>query len=973
MVTSQGENGFTEGRYIVVLAEKPAASYDGGLPGLPATRPAKGQKMDARSADVQRYRHHLQSAQNQVAHREGIAIKKSFSTAINAFTAHLSVEQASRLAKDPQVLSVAADGQAAPAYSTLDYLKVDGPDGLWQKQFQGAAAAGKGVVVGVIDSGYTPSNPFFRGEEVKSLGGKTPVVGEPYRTDEGEIQMLKSDGGTFSGDCQAGQGFAGTECNSKVISARYFPDEYLNDVPPEHRAPEELLSPVDVGGHGSHTASTAAGNAAVRTTLGGRDMGVTGGVAPGAKLAIYKTCWQDDDPDTGGCYYSSAVAAIDQAILDGVDVLNYSISGFTDTTSDPVSLAFLSAVSAGIFVSAAGSNNGPGAGTIAHGAPWLTTVAASTFTGQLQGTVEFADGTKFRGASIMAHSVPDTKILLGADAPSGSGNATYCAPGSLAPDVVKGTIVVCDRGGDVDRVVKSAEVKRAGGAGMVLVNLSEGTEDTDQHAVPSVHINIPDSLALKQKVEKNPGIEARLVDHDTTGLPVAPQPQIAGFSSRGPLLTAGSDLLKPDLAAPGVNVLAAISPIASGGAQFGMMSGTSMAAPHVAGFAALALSKHPDWSPATIKSALMTTATDIRNADGSRNGDLFATGSGEVNPAGYLAPGLVYDAGQDDYLGYLQGQGLNLGIEGLKSIAARDMNVPSFAVGSFAGSVEVTRTVTALTPGIFRARADVPGIRVTISPSVLNFDAAGQKKSFKVRFESTGTNLGKFTMGHIVWEGAGHKVTSPVAVRAESLQVASELNFSSADGDGRASVPFTGGVSGAVKARMEGLAKADARPVELVPGPVAEQQDASNAVTTVTVAPGAPLAKFAVVSSSSSADFDLTVRGPDGKERVASTSSASESIVWPDPAPGEYTVMTNLYASPDGAKTKASLEATVLGVDEHVATIEPSPLAVRTGQKSSFDVKWSGLAPGSYLGRVSYDGSSHPTLVDLRITDPAQG
>ena len=233
-----------------------------------------------------------------------------------------------------------------------------------------------------------------------------PQVGVPYRTDDGNIAMLKANGETFSGACQkgveTGADFDGTACNSKVLSAHYFADDFLNYVAPGDRAPQEVLSPVDVASHGTHTGSTAAGNANVAAKIGDRTMGITSGVAPEAKLSVYKICWEDTDPDTGGCYSSSAVAAINQAILDGVDVLNYSISGSATSTTDPVSLAFLSATSAGIFVAASAGNSGPTASTVNHGAPWLTTVAATSFSSELQGTAEFSDGTKFRGASMMA-------------------------------------------------------------------------------------------------------------------------------------------------------------------------------------------------------------------------------------------------------------------------------------------------------------------------------------------------------------------------------------------------------------------------------------------------------------------------------------------------------------------------------------------------------------------------------------------
>ena len=322
---------------------------------------------------------------------------------------------------------VAPDTENAPDYSSTDFLKLSGPNGTWNTKFGGQDAAGKGVVVGVIDTGYTPSSAFFAGEEVKPLTGN-PVVGVPYRTADGKIAMLKADGETFKGECQAGTDFDGTACNSKVLSARYFGEDFAATVPPEDWAPGERLSPVDAASHGTHTASTAAGNANVEAMVDGRSFGLTSGIAPAAKLSVYKVCWEDNDPNTGGCYSSASVEAINKAIEDGVDVLNYSISGATDTTTDPVSMAFLSAASAGIFVAVSAGNSGPTASTVNHGAPWLTTVAATSFSQELQGTVEFSDGSKYRGASIMNGQVSNAGVVLAANAgAAGNSQPGICA------------------------------------------------------------------------------------------------------------------------------------------------------------------------------------------------------------------------------------------------------------------------------------------------------------------------------------------------------------------------------------------------------------------------------------------------------------------------------------------------------------------------------------------------------------------
>jgi subtilisin family serine protease len=262
--TSPGTTQFKDGPYIVVLAGAAAAAYEGETAGLGATRPETGRKLDAGSPNYKAYDAYLRQQQRDVAASQGVTPAKQYTAALNGFSARLTAAQATALAKDSRVLAVAPDVENAPDYTTTDFLKLTGPDGVWAKQFGGEANAGKGVVVGVIDSGYAPDNPFLQGEPVQPLQGPAQV-GVPYRTADGKIAMLKADGTTFEGECQKGQKsgatFDGSQCNSKVIGARYFADSFLQYVAPQDRAREELISPVDVGSHGTHTATTSAGNA----------------------------------------------------------------------------------------------------------------------------------------------------------------------------------------------------------------------------------------------------------------------------------------------------------------------------------------------------------------------------------------------------------------------------------------------------------------------------------------------------------------------------------------------------------------------------------------------------------------------------------------------------------------------------------------------------------------------------------------
>jgi subtilisin family serine protease len=958
-----GESSFDAGRYIVMLNDRPLAAYTGGVDGIPGTAVPSGRKLDAGSANSQRYSQHLQSRQNMVATGKGVAITESYTLAVNGFSADLSAGQAKALAKDGNVLAVVKDSLYKVDYSSMDFLGLPGGRGVWSEQYGGEAKAGKGVVVGVLDTGYTPLNPYFAGGPVSPLSG-TAKMGEPYMLPGNQIAMLKADGSTFAGACQSGDKFAGTECNSKVISARFYDAAFKATVPAAQRAPQELYSPVDVSSHGSHTASTAAGNADVAQTVGGRDFGKGSGVAPAAKLAVYKICWEGITPATTGCFGSSSVEAIEDAIKDGVDVLSFSISGNNNSTVDPVSIAFLNAAAAGVFVAASAGNSGPLASTVNHAGPWMTSVAASTHNSSLRGTVELSSGDKFAGASIMGSEVTDKPIALAVDVKSAAAvdaTAALCAPGSLDPAKAAGKIVVCDRG-VVDRTAKSVAVAQAGGLGMVLVNLTPSSLDVDLHIIPTVHLDDP---AIKEAVKADPAMTASLVATDTTGADPPPVPQIAGFSSRGPTLAANSDLLKPDIAAPGVGVLAAVSPIGAGGQNFGFLSGTSMAAPHIAGFGALLLGKNPLWSPAAVKSAMMTTAYDLLDADGAAVHDVFAQGAGQIDPARIASPGLVYDAGPGDWLGFLQGLGYQLGVA---PVAAKDVNLPSIAIGQLAGTQSVTRTVTAVTAGSYRAKVDVPGITAKVTPDRLTLEE-GEKATFTVQFTNSGAALDSFATGSLTWSSDAGTVRSPVAVRSITAIAPAAVDATSPGGTGSVKVPVTSGSPEPIAVSVKGLAKASSTPITLVPGPYTGVKDASNDVQMVNVPAGSSLATFSVTTADPAADFDLYVVSPAGVLFAGTTPSGSESVSVPDPVEGNWKVTTNLFASPGNAPTAALVQAVALGGDAGNLTVSPNPLDLENGTTGDLTASWTGLAAGKWIARIQY-GTGPFTQLNVSVTAP---
>jgi subtilisin family serine protease len=974
-VTAQksAASDFKDGRYIVVLAAKAAAAYEGETPGLLATKPQNGRKLDAGSPNFKAYDAHLRKTQQDVAARQGVTPSKQFTAALNGFAAELTAAQAAELSKDARVLTVQPDVENAPDYTTTDFLKLTGAEGAWATRFGGEANAGKGVVVGVIDSGYAPDNPFLKGEPVQPLSGPAQM-GQPYRDTDGRIAMLKADGTMFKGECQkgvdTGAAFDGTLCNSKVVSARYFADAFLQSVKPGNRAPQELISPVDVGSHGTHTATTAAGNANVEQVLDGMSFGKSSGVAPAAKVSVYKICWEDDNPATGGCYTSASIEAIDAAVQDGVDVLNYSISGNTDSTSDPVALAFLNAAAAGVFVAASAGNSGPGASTVNHASPWLTTVAASTFPSELLGTVKLSDGSVYRGASIMKAEVTDKPAIVAADAAAaGAANPNLCGPGTLDAAKVTGKVVVCDRG-VVDRTAKSLEVQTKGGVGMILVNLTNSSEDADNHVIPTVHVNAPKSLELKSKLAGKTALTVSPLQGDLTGEPLPPAPQVAGFSSRGPTLASGGDLLKPDISAPGVNVLAGVSTMGNKGAQFGFMSGTSMAAPHIAGFGALVLSAQPRWSPATVKSAMMTTAYPLVNADGTPNKNPFDGGAGHIDSLRVLDPGLVYDSGVKDWLGFLNSQGVATGAPEAGTVAAQDLNLPSIAVGSLVGEVQVKRRLTALVPGMYRPQVDLPGFSVAVEPQALNFAKAGQTREVTLTIRNVSAPVGKFTTGTLTWKGP-RTVTSPMAVRPVDARIAPSFSFSSPTGTGSGTMDLVSGSDAPLAVAVEGLAPVSQTAISKTPGAYAATNDAHNALLSVTVPAGATFARIGVQSERNDVDWDMVVYVPNGAGGLVptqvATASASEFLELESPRAGTYFIVANLYSTPDNGAAKATVQAAALSGDAANLTVTPNPIVAPNGTATAATLNWKGLTEGSYLSRLKLGTNGIKTLVNVQV------
>eukprot|EP00253_Pinus_taeda_P000663 PITA_00663 len=707
----------------------------------------------------------------------------SYKHSFNGFAAHLSPEEASAISEMEGVISVfPSKNRKMHTTRSWDFLRMEGRntqgDGtilssskLWKE-----ANYGQDTIIGLLDSGIWPEAESFNDE------GMPPVPS------------------TWKGICVEGNGFNISHCNNKLIGARYYLKGFEAYYDPlNETAIGEYRSPRDRDGHGTHTSSSALGREVDATALGGFAAGKAAGGAPMARLAMYKACWGQTGEDTAveiGCSEVDMLAAMDDAIHDGVHVLSISIGipGVQTMYTDAIAIGTLHAVKRGVFVACSVGNDGPKPGTASNLAPWITTVAANSVDRDFVSPVLLGDGTKIKGRTVTPYKLANKfyPLVFAADAVLHTINkadmsAGQCLPGSLDSKKVKGKIVFCLRGNGT-RVGKGIEVKRAGGAAIILGNLPiNGAEiSVDAYVLPGTAVVSNDAATILAYITSTTKPRAHIVPAHTV-LGTRPAPFMAAFSSRGPNLV-NPDILKPDITAPGLNILAAWSGAASPTkllmddrrVKYNIISGTSMSCPHIAGIAALLKAIHPNWSPAAIKSALMTTANVTNNeghpiSDASGNpATPFSYGSGQVNPNQASDPGLLYDATIEDYVLFLCGSGANastiLRNRNFKcpKNPPKDyqLNYPSVAISNLINKETVTRTVTNVGgKGEYTVSVDEPpGVSVHINPKKLSFKSTGEKQIFTIQFTLQKPLNKKYVFGSYTWSDGNHLVRSPIAV-----------------------------------------------------------------------------------------------------------------------------------------------------------------------------------------------------------------
>lgn len=599
---------------------------------------------------------------------------------------------------------------------------------LW-KALGGQASAGEGVVVGILDTGVWPEHPSFADPD--PLGNPYPP---PPSTWTGSTCQ-------FSGGVNPGAPFT---CNNKLIGAYRFMATYDAFIA---RLPGEFTSARDSDGHGTHTASTAAGNAGVVASIFDVPRGIVSGVAPRSHIVVYKVCGDL------GCYGSDSMAAVDQAVLDGVDVINFSISGGVSPYSDIVELAFLDAYAAGVFVAASAGNSGPTPNTANHLGGWVTTVAASTSNRQFLSklTVKADDGSKLKlnGASVTDGISPSAPVVLATDL----GYSSLCLS-PFAPGSATGKVVVCQRGTNA-RVEKGYNVAVGGAVGMLLYNPTLQGLETDNHFLPSIHLENDAGGQLLGFLASHAGETATFTPGKAAK---ATGDVMAAFSSRGGTgLTLGIN--KPDVTAPGVQILAGHTPqphsVDGGppGELFQAIQGTSMSSPHVAGAAALLKDLHPNWTPGQIKSALMTTAKTekVVKEDGTTPINPFDAGSGRIDLKKAGDPGLTFDVPAADYTTYAA----NLWT----------VNYPSLYVPALPNSITVQRTAHSelSTASIWKVSVTAPlDLTVTV-PSTLSVPAAGDA-SFPITVDASLVPPGMVRHATIKMKYRSYQVHVPITI-----------------------------------------------------------------------------------------------------------------------------------------------------------------------------------------------------------------
>ncbi|KAK4799471.1 hypothetical protein SAY86_024836 [Trapa natans] len=625
----------------------------------------------------------------------------------------------------------------------------------------------KNVIIGLLDSGIWPESEVFNDRGL----GHVPSH--------------------WKGTCETGEFFQpAKDCNKKLIGARY----YIEGLKAEYGKPlnmseiGEFLSPRDASGHGTHTSSTAGGSIAPRASFHGLGLGTARGGAPSARLAMYKVCW---DFLGGICAAADILKAFDHAIHDGVDVLSMSIGPQIPSYSEvdersSVNFGSFHAVLHGIVVVCSGGNFGPTSQTVINAAPWVITVAASSVDRSFPTPITLGDNQTIMGQGLYTGKALGFISLVYPEF-SDLEDPRDCSSLSESDSWMVGKVVLCfTTKSDPYAIVDSGvSVQDAGGLGLIAAKRPTSSSYSCDN-FPCVQVSYELGSQILSYIRSTRDPRVRIGPSRTrVGKPLSIN--VAYFSSRGPNYIAPA-ILKPDIAAPGVKILAAVPPDdkMTTNTSFRFKSGTSMAAPHVSGVVALLRSQHPEWSPAAIKSAIVTTARTTglygeplyAEGDPMKLADPFDFGGGIMDPSQAADPGLVYDMGEADYIDYLCAKGYKddsiSRLRGHRTVclgpppSILDINLPSISIPNLESSVTLRRTATNVGPIDSTYKAIIqspPGVTISVDPAVLSFSAENRSIRFWVSVSVVLPMNIEYQFGSLTWTDGIRSVRSPVAVK----------------------------------------------------------------------------------------------------------------------------------------------------------------------------------------------------------------
>ncbi|XP_057827195.1 CO(2)-response secreted protease [Cryptomeria japonica] len=697
------------------------------------------------------------------------SLVNSYTYAFTGFSAKLSSQQASALADKPGVVSVFPDPiLELHTTQSWDFLQMQLGTSF---DYPNVSSSDQDAIIGLLDTGVWPESASFN-----DVG----IAATPRR---------------WKGACMQGKDFTVSNCNRKLIGAWY------NKATSKSKTVfTKSMTARDSNGHGTHTASTAGGNAIANANYYGLAKGTARGGSTSSRIAIYRVCTEE------GCLGSNILAAFDNAVNDGVDILSLSLgssSTFIPYTEDPIAIGAFHATQKGILVVCSAGNNGPDRQSVVNTAPWIFTVAATTINRQFGSNVILGNGKTIQGMGINFSNLSQSKMYPLVDggsvgtSSSSTDDSRNCNPDSLSASKLKGKVVLClNTDTSYGRQDKKGEVKNKRGIAMILADDSQKSVAANYGTFPSTTVSnaLAKEILSYIKSTKNP-VATISPTEDIQNY--KPAPVIPYFSSRGPA-TQTENILKPDISAPGVNILASWIPTSSSSGDvpmgmkpslFNIISGTSMACPHVSGAAALLKTVHPAWSSSALRSALITTATPMNNVGSTMTDDTDAVGTpfdfggGEINPRAALEPGLVYETSNQDYFDFLCNSGLDS--DEIKSIsgnanykcpsnAAEEsislMNYPTISLTKLnVGRIKtVSRTVGNVSPNgesTYKVSIDAPaGLTVSVSPDTLYFTSTSNKLSFNVMFKATSAKTDEYLFGSLTWVDGKHTVRTPFVV-----------------------------------------------------------------------------------------------------------------------------------------------------------------------------------------------------------------